>query len=503
MSKKSKISLLKNISENGLINRNPSDILRDCGIKPTKENVKDIVMGQYSVNALTTSMERSTEQLMSTIYGGKVDIYAQFGYKEKLELKDYDAKYKRNAYAQPVVEFYAKMCWRTHPFILDGENIDVTKFQQDIKDLNSKVGLWDAFRDADILSGVGRYGVLVIGYNDVKNINDWKKPVTQNASLKISWFQSHEESRARITKYESDFSSPRYGMPAEYSVQLHSAGGDQVVSIHYSRCVHVCTEGIGNKLYGDPRMESVFNNLDNTERIHGASGEGYRRAAHPGIAGDVSDKIDTKGFDTNEVKKQMNNYVNKYSRFLLVDGVSFKTLAPNVRQPVDFLKAEYTAISVAKRIPQRALLGTEEGRLAGDQDGSMVTDVATERRHNTLTPIVRDFIQNLIEYKLISKPASGDFQVDWEALFQKGAKEAAEVGEITTRGLVAYADSMSASDFIPEDFYLSQILGFSQEQITQLNVNKKKIQSVDDGIGDEETELVPINEEVKDEPPKQ
>jgi len=498
------MSLLKNISEKGLVSRNPKEILVECGIKPTKQNVLDVTIGQHNINELASRTERTMNQYLSTIYGGTVDIYSQFGYKSVIELKDYDFKYKRNPYAQPVVEFYPKMCWRTHPFIIDGENTDVTKFQQDIKDLNTKVGLWDAFRDADILSGVGRYGVLVIGYNDINNTNDWQKPVTQTSSLKIMWFQSHEESRATVTQYESNFSSPRYGMPVQYSVRLHTTNGDQVVSIHYSRCVHVCTEGIGNKIYGDPRMESVFNNLDNTDRIHGASGEGYRRAAHPGIAGEVSDKIDTKGFDSDQVKEQMNNYVNKYSRFLLVDGVSFKTLAPNVRQPVDFLNAETTAISVAKRIPQRALLGTEEGRLAGDQDGSMVTDVATERRHNTLTPIVRDFIQNLIDYKLISKPSSGEFEVDWEALFQKGAKEAAEVAKITTEGMVAYADSLSASDFIPEEFYLSQVMGFSQEQITKLNVIKANIVNVDDDIGDGSIELVPKEKEVDgDNPPQE
>lgn len=492
------MSFIKNISEKGLINRNPKEILMECGIKPTKQNILDVSMGQQSINELASRNEQAVARVLSTIYDGKVDIFGQFGYKETITLSDYDFKYKRNPYAQPVVEFYAKMCWRTHPFILDGDISDITKFQQDIKDLNVAVGLWDAFRDADILSGIGRYSVMVIGYNDIKDINDWKKPVTQNSSLKIIWLQSHQESRVRIVKYESDFASPRYGMPVEYSVALTTANGDQVVSIHYTRCVHICTEGIGNKIFGDPRMESVYNNLDNTERIHGASGEGYRRAAHPGIAGDVSDKIDTKGFDADQVKEQMNNYVNKYSRFLLVDGVSFKTLAPNVRQPVDFLKAEYTAISVAKRIPQRALLGTEEGRLAGDQDGSMVTDVATERRDNTLTPIVRTFIQNLIDIKIISKPESGGFQVDWQALFQKGAKDSAEVAKITTEAMVAYSDSMSTSDVFPEEFYFEQILGLSKEQQTKLNLIKQKYANVDDDIEDGEIELIPKEEDETD-----
>ena len=61
-----------------------------------------------------------------------------------------------------------------------------------------------------------------------------------------------------------------------------------------------------------------------------------------------------------------------------------------------------------------------------------------------------------------------EFDIVWPKLVVLSEKEKAEIGEIRTRALVTYADSIMASQLVPQGSFLKRELGYSESELELL-----------------------------------
>lgn len=228
------------------------------------------------------------------------DIYKECGYplSENLDVDLFRDMYDRDAIAARVVQVLPKESWQVQPSIYEDEDPETTtEFEQAWVDLHKNLRgqswyqdeegspIWDYLLRADILSGIGRYGVILLGINDGlsldqplaefkgldsgsapgteglygtqplrgdsmgydgytqkmleeegapsfsvpgKNNTDasakdgYEEPVGQDADgRKLIYMKVFDETCAQITVYERDANNPRFGMPQMYLVTFN------------------------------------------------------------------------------------------------------------------------------------------------------------------------------------------------------------------------------------------------------------------------------------------
>ena len=104
------------------------------------------------------------------------DYNAQFGYPEVISKVVYQRMYDRDPIAHRVVQLYPLECWQQLPAIYDSDAPTQSDFEKQIKILFEKFDIWSRLRMVDILSGIGNFGILLMGVGDGKNLNEQQLP---------------------------------------------------------------------------------------------------------------------------------------------------------------------------------------------------------------------------------------------------------------------------------------------------------------------------------------
>src|SRR5580765_2559090 len=96
-------------------------------------------------------------------FGGKRNMYEALGYQRELFPQDYRSRYRRNEVANRVVKALPKATWRGGAEVVEDNTDKMTAFEQAWVDLESRLRIWTVFQRADILAGIGRYAIILIG----------------------------------------------------------------------------------------------------------------------------------------------------------------------------------------------------------------------------------------------------------------------------------------------------------------------------------------------------
>src|SRR5262245_56518552 len=93
------------------------------------------------------------------------DLNAECGYPENSELtpETYREWYEREGLAQRVVSAIADECWLENPDLCENEEEKETTFELAWRDLNFQIPIWHYLHRADVLSGIGTFGVIFLG----------------------------------------------------------------------------------------------------------------------------------------------------------------------------------------------------------------------------------------------------------------------------------------------------------------------------------------------------
>lgn len=352
----------------------------------------------------------------SVTFNGRRDLYEALGYKRALDASDYRKRYARNAVAARVIETMPKSTWRGGGELVEDENnAEQTEFEKAWVDLNLRLNVWSTFLRADLLAGFGRYAIIVLG-----TTGDPTQPLKSLSPDGLAYLSAFSEEEALISEFDTNRRSPRFGLPVYYTIRRRvlpsgTAGASEPqlnTRIHYTHVVHVADGLLDDHVFGTPRLERVWNLIDDLEKVVGGGAEAFWKRADQGLQLDLDPTLPLEDGAEEELEEQVDAYTHGLERVLLTRGVTPRPLGSDVADFKGPSEAIVAQISAGTSIPQRILMGSERGQLASTHDRDNWAERVADRRVEFAGPqVVRPFADLLIRLGVLPTPVR--YEVRW------------------------------------------------------------------------------------------
>lgn len=493
---------------------------------------------------ITASLERQAElaqlsemvgnayamrgELFKKLFDPRRDIDDECGYPKVITRTQYRALWDRDAIAKRVVNVLPLETWQTTPTVYansktteedEAKNPFDLAWKQVAKDLrgqswfNQEEGspVWEYLLRADILSGIGSYGIILLGFDDGKKLfepvdgideqglaGQHKTSFAMNAAGKLEpvevesveaadelagpeqqrrllYVRVFDQSLVYVSRVESDPSNRRYGQPVMYNVTFNdptiqeAEGGTvglttQSLDVHWTRVIHVADNLASSEVFGVPRMQTAYNRLYDLMKLYAGSAEMYWRGAFPGLSieshpqlgGDVT-------VDKGAMASMMTSYANGLQRYLTLVGMTAKSLAPQVVDPTPQIDTQLSAICILIACPKRVFVGSERGELASSQDDDAWNDRLKNRQTTYVTPrIIVPFVDRLILVGVLPDPGEEGYKIDWPDLSSLSDEQRAKIAQLQTQALGQYAQ-MGIESIMTRMDYFTRILNISED----------------------------------------
>jgi len=429
-------------------------------------------------------------------YGGDRDIYQALGYKTDLDFNDYATQYDRQDVAKAIINRPVSKTWQGQLQVLEMNDDKTTPFEKAYADLDRKLKFKHKFMRLDKLACLGEYAVMVIGFSDVQTLSDMKNKVAVNS--KVVYLKPYSQQNAKINRYVTSATDPRYGLPEIYDINVAANNGEdittgQTVQVHHSRVIHVTVELLDSEVKGIPTLKAVFNRLKDLEKIVGGSAEMFWRGARPGYQAVVKEDYQMGPDDEDKLQTQINEYEHNLRRMLFNEGVEMKEMGTQVSSPKEHVDIQIQMISAITGIPKRILTGSERGELSSNQDEDAWLSIITNRRLEYAEPvIIRQLVDRLMEFGVLPKVEK--YEVQWSDLFGKSAKELAEIGKTRATAIKEYLSQPGAEMILPPDAFLEYVLGMTPEQIILIKEMIDNMEITEQNEIEEAEEIIPMEE---------
>lgn len=416
-----------------------------------------------AVNARSLLMDRMSLGKHGTSHSSARDYYDTLGYPQELTIDDYLGKYERDPLGAIIVNFPAEETWRDAPTVKDGRDKDATEesaFVAAWDDLAESLRAYHYCARADILAGIGEFGVLLIG---VAGAGDLSQPVTRASADDILYLRPYSRHAVDVRSYETDPESPRFGLPLLYELALSDVGSlDNVrpttatrkIPVHHSRVIHIAEGLLENEIYGRPRLQRVYNLLDDVLKVVGGSAEATWKLMRKGFVLNVRDPNTKITEDSAQnLEQQFDEYDHGLRRYIRAKGMEVHDLGSEVVDPSGLFDVIIALIAAATRIPQRILLGSERGELASSQDGANWAGHIASRQVNFAEPVIlRALINRLMGWGALPQPDAGNYSAVWEPLFEMNAIEKAKEAQVWADAAQRAANAFGQPAFTLEEF---------------------------------------------------
>ena len=206
-------------------------------------------------------------------YGTDRDVYQALGYPLNLRYEDFATRYLRQDIAKAIINRPVEATWRGPVEIVETDDEKVTGLEKAWQELNTKLSLKSAFIRLDKLASLGRWGALLLGFDDASRSEDLVKPVS-SGKHELLYVKPLSEISAKVYSWEENAASERYGLPLVYDVSTYSpnsqgnvsgaAGMSRQIQVHNSRVIHVPGELLESEIEGTPVFQvdhTVINGL--------------------------------------------------------------------------------------------------------------------------------------------------------------------------------------------------------------------------------------------------
>jgi hypothetical protein len=448
----------------------------------------------FAMNAVTSELvaRNLLASKLGITHAGKRDLYGECGYPEKLQFADFANRYKRQGIARRINNAYPNATWNCDVSIYETEKDTETKFETILQEMTKRLRLFHYFKRVDRITGIGKYGCLVIGFDDGKEAHE---PVENPKG--VLYVKPYKENQITIEEFEEDTTNERYGKPLMYkikskaNVNKKTASSDKLV--HWSRVIHVVDGCEDDDVYGVPRLEAVYNNLQNIETLSGGSTEMFWKGGFPGVAFEMDAGATVTSEVAKDMKAQVEEYMHSLRRYLSLQGVKANPLTPQVASPKAPFEMELTLISIASEIPKRILEGSERGELASSQDAQAWNERVHERRKDYAEPvIIRQFIDRLIEVGIL--PEVEEYYVKWPEVNSLDPKDKAEITKKRIEVMAEYVNSGLEALMTPFHF-LTIMLDFTDDEAEAILKQAEEEYEEED---DEGASLEPEDDDAED-----
>lgn len=477
------------------------------------ETVSSFMVANHVREVINNATSYGRSEILSKLLDPRRDVDKECGYieTEKLTVADYQLMYDRESVATRVVELEPRESWRVKPSVYEDEDEDTeTEFEKAFNELclnfTKKTWLkpqeethpiWDIMVRADILSGIGHFGLMLLCIDDGKDFSEPvegfgstdnvpvtnedlqelrdKKPTTKHSLLSVCVF---EESLIQINQYETEKANPRYGLPVMYTLTMNDPKNNHQIGIgittqtervHWSRVVHIADNLASSKIFGVPRQRPVWNRLMDCRKVYGSSAEGYWQGAFPGLSMETHPQLGGDvTIDAAATKTQLQSYTNTLQRYILSSGMAVKMLSPTVVDPTAQINTYIEAICIKLGCPKRIFVGSERGELSSSQDKDTWEErIETRRTDHVSANIIVPFIDRCIDIGVLPEPGEEGYTVKWEAKDSLSPMDKATVAKTKTEAFGAYVSGGIDTLISPKN-YLTKIHDISSDEADQM-----------------------------------
>jgi hypothetical protein len=408
------------------------------------------------------------------------DYDTQFGYPDVIDKLMYKKLFDRNAIANRVVSIYPLECWLSTPEVFDQDELSVSDFEKELVDTFENFDCFGLLSRADVLSGIGSYGVILFGVSDGKDLREplegIEYPIKElkQGKYELLYLRTFGHSQIEIVQIETDITNPRYGQPTLYRIQFNDPDNSLVetgavdlrtIDVHWTRVLHLADNRMTSEVFGTPRLQVVYNNVLDLRKVSGSSGEMFYKGAYPGFSVEAVDDV-TSGvqLDLDGMRKQIAAYENGLQRWFGLTNAHVNALSPQVQSPIDHFNMNIDLVAIALGCPKRIFLGSERGELASSQDTKEWNKALMTRMKRYLTPyLLKPFIIRLVQIGQIPAPKKSTFFVEWHDLNNQTDQERYEVSNTKSNLLSQYLSNNLETIISPKDFLISFLFMTEEE----------------------------------------
>lgn len=434
------------------------------------------------------------------------DLNKECGYPERLTLEHFMTMLSRNGIANRVNSIYPDECFAVDPDIYENEKPRDTPFEKAWKKLlksDSCNPLHYAHR-ADVESGKGSFGVLLLGTDDgsrdfstpLPGIDENGNPTSRSRDLKLLYLRAFNERSVRIAKMQQDTGNSRFGHPLLYSIGFMDvsypgfadpgAGIAQTTinwtNVHWSRVIHLADNRGESEVFGMPRCQTVFNRLADADKILGSSGEMLYKGGFPGLSIELDPRVlEAMNIDIDlpSAEAEVREYMDGLQRYLLLIGMNTKPLTSQVADPTPHLTCQLNSIAMAIGAPLRIFMGSEQAQLASGQDVRTWNRRLRKRQVRYLTPfVIRPMIDRFIALGILPRPKDGEYEVYWPDVNMPDEDELSQIADRRADSMLKFVSSGATKMMQTSDFYRF-VWGLAQPEIQEIMSNLKKPPEVD------------------------
>lgn len=412
-------------------------------------------------------------------YNDERNLYETLGYPTQVVVDDFYAQYYRQDIAKAIIDRPAKATWSGNIVLMESSTVQDTACEKGWKDLEKNFKIKNIFLRLDRLTCLNTYGLLLMGFDDVRQPSDLEKEVRKTGQLKLLYLKPFGSRDVTIQKWDTNSNSPRYGMPEIYQIQVGIAGRTEsmALNVHHSRVIHVVYDELDDQVEGLPVLESVYNRLKDLEKLVGGSAEMFWRGARPGYQGVVDPEYQMTPDMEASLKDQIDEYEHNLRRILINEGLKLEAMQSQVHDPSSHVDTQVQMISAATGIPKRILTGSERGELSSAQDQTQWYGLITERRKEFAeAKILFPFIEKCIQHGILPKLQGDKFSIEWDDVFTVSDKAKADIGNTRAIALAQYASQPLSESIVPAEAFFEFFLGLSPHQIELITQMKKEKQ---------------------------
>ncbi len=372
----------------------------------------------------------------------KCSAWSEYGFPQHVTYEMLVGLYRRGGLAHGAINKIIGACWRTNPWIIEGDEQDDDKKENSWEKHVTQVltaRVWRSFAEADKRRLVGRYSGLLLHINDNKA---WNLPVTAGRRLvkaTPAWAGA-----LKPTVFNTDENSQDYGKPTEWQYQEVAAGGGVAgrrVKIHPDRVFILgdyAPDAIGI-------LEPAYNAFVSLEKVEGGSGESFLKNAARQVSVNFDKDIDFAslaalyGVQVDELQEKFNEAALEMNRgndqMLITQGAAVETLVSQVSDPEPTYNVNLQTVSAALDMASKILVGNQTGERASSEDLKQFYASRQARRNGDLSFDIEDFVDHLIRLGVIDPV--GEKTVMWDDLNEQtkterldAAKKMSEVNQV-------------------------------------------------------------------------
>jgi len=471
---------------------------------------------QRLIRDLVANASLMRSSLLNKLIDSRRDIDQECGYPKTLTTEHYKLMYDREGVATRIVSLYPEESWAVDPAVWETEDPSETAFEQAFRQLEQEFQLWAYLAKVDEISGIGRFGVLLLGLGDGKELSEPVDGIDESgakmgkATHKLLYLRAFDESLVTVKGSEMDRRNPRFGKPTKYSISFESDAltrtsweGElqttvsQEQLVHWSRIIHIADNRRCSEVYGVPRMQMLFNRLYDLRKVAGGSGEMFWKGGFPGYSFEMDSNARPLTADQKtELREEVANYADGLQRYLTLQGINAKSLVPQVVSPKAHIDIQLELIAIALGVPKRVFMGSEQAQLASSQDAASWNKRVGRRQNKYLTPyVIRPTIDRLIAFGVLPEPE--EYQVQWPDLESPSDKDKAEVMGKVVEAFAKYVGGNVDQLVAPETF-LTMFANLEPDQVKEImdaaRQREREMEVDEEGL-EEEQEAEEANEE--------